>query len=70
EKHHQCSKCNKGFRRCSDLIKHLWIHTSEMPLNVRCSECEKYLDSSPHDNRQWGVYGEKPSVCSECGQCC
>ena len=65
EKPHKCPKCNKGFRWCSDLIKHQRTHTGEKPFI--CSECGQTFRVSSHLTSHRRLHtGERPYPCLKC----
>ena len=65
EKPHKCPKCNKGFRWCSDLIKHQRTRTGEKPFI--CSECGQTFRVSSHLTSHRRLHtGERPYPCLKC----
>ncbi|KAF1673270.1 ZN184 protein, partial [Pygoscelis papua] len=54
-----CPKCNKGFRWCSDLIKHQRTHTGEKPFICSEPSAETHLR-----NHQRAHTGERPFKCT------
>lgn len=62
---HLCKGCGKTFGHCSDLRKHVLVHTGERPFH--CQICSKTFSRSTNLNKHMKVHtGQKPFFCTNC----
>ncbi|KAK6641089.1 hypothetical protein RUM44_012790 [Polyplax serrata] len=62
---HLCKGCGKTFGHCSDLRKHVLVHTGERPFH--CRVCTKTFSRSTNLNKHMKVHtGQKPYFCTDC----
>lgn len=62
---HLCKGCGKTFGHCSDLRKHVLVHTGERPFH--CQICTKTFSRSTNLNKHMKVHtGQKPFFCTDC----
>lgn len=62
---HLCKGCGKTFGHCSDLRKHVLVHTGERPFH--CRLCGKTFSRSTNLNKHLKVHsGQKPYNCPKC----
>lgn len=62
---HLCKGCGKTFGHCSDLRKHVLVHTGERPFH--CRLCTKTFSRSTNLNKHMKVHtGQKPHFCPDC----
>ncbi|XP_050194958.1 zinc finger protein 239-like [Myiozetetes cayanensis] len=67
EKPFRCLECGKSFRKSSDLLSHLHIHTGARPYT--CRECGKSFRHSSNLRIHQRIHtGERPYRCLECGK--
>lgn len=60
-----CKYCNKSFKKPSDLIRHIRVHTGERP--YQCNQCNKcFTVKSTLSSHLRTHYGAKPVSCHIC----